>query len=391
MEALEYGLFDADNHYFEPRDAFTRHMEPRHRDKAIHVVKDDAGKDLVLVGERPFTFLPHRSFDFTLKPGTLREMLRNFDRLDEADLREAIQPEYVTRDARLQLMDAQGLESILIFPTFGVCLEHFMKDDVEQTYANLRAFNRWLDEEWGFAYRERVYAPALMSLLDVEHAVEDLERALARGARAIHIRPGPAAGRNPADPHFDPFWARVDEARLLVTFHISESGYNEMISVHWGEQPNPPSHGQSAFQWTNFYGDRPIMDTISALILGNLFGRYPNIRIASVENGSIWVSYLMKAMDKMIGMGRNGPWIGGRVTEKPSAIFRRHVFVSPFYTEDIAGLVSDIGASQVLFGSDFPHQECIARPADFAKYLEGLPDEEIRRIMRENTRGLLSA
>ena len=28
-------LFDADNHYYEPRDAFTRYMEPRHRDLAI--------------------------------------------------------------------------------------------------------------------------------------------------------------------------------------------------------------------------------------------------------------------------------------------------------------------------------------------------------------------
>jgi len=252
MTALDYALFDADNHYYEPRDAFTRYMEPRYRDKAIHVVQDENGKDRVLVGRRLFTFLPHRSFDVTLKPGTLKEMLRNFGSFDEAELREAIQPEYQNRDARIALMDAQGLEAILLFPTFGVCLEHFMKDDVEQTYANLRAVNRWLDEEWGFAFQGRIFAPPLLSMLDVDRAVEDLEWALARGARAIHIRPGPAGGRNPAHPHFDPFWARVNEARLLVIYHISESGYNEMMSVNWGEAPNPPSHGQSALQWTNF-------------------------------------------------------------------------------------------------------------------------------------------
>jgi predicted TIM-barrel fold metal-dependent hydrolase len=385
----DYTLFDADNHYYEPRDAFTRHMEPKYRDKAIHVVEDEQGKDRVLVGERPFTFLPHRSFDVTLKPGTLKAMLRNMDRLDEAELREAIQPEYQNRDARLALMDAQGVEAILLFPTFGVCLEHFMKDDIEQTYANLRSMNRWLDDDWGFAYKGRIFAPPLISLLDVDHAVEDLEWALARGARAIHIRPGPAGGRNPAHPDFDRFWARVNEARLLVTYHISESGYNEMMSVNWGEEPNPPSHGQSALQWTNFYGDRPIMDTIAALIYGNLFGRFPDIRIASVENGSIWVSYLLKAMDKMKGMGRNGPWLGGYVRGKASEIFRRHVFVSPFYEEDLAELVGAIGASQVLFGSDFPHQEGLARPKDFANYLQKLPEAEIRMIMRDNLSGLL--
>jgi predicted TIM-barrel fold metal-dependent hydrolase len=132
------------------------------------------------------------------------------------------------------------------------------------------------------------------------------------------------------------------------------------------------------------------MDTIAALIYGNLFGRFPDIRIASVENGSIWVSYLLKAMDKMKGMGRNGPWIGGYVHGKASEIFKRHVFVSPFYEEDLAELVGAIGASQVLFGSDFPHQEGLARPADFANYLQNFPEAEIRMIMRDNMRGLLS-
>ena len=88
---LDYSLFDADNHYYEPRDAFTRHMEPSYRDLAIHVVRDENGRDAVWVGDRPFTFLPHRSFDVTGKPGALKEMLRKFDRLDEAGLREAIQ------------------------------------------------------------------------------------------------------------------------------------------------------------------------------------------------------------------------------------------------------------------------------------------------------------
>ncbi len=95
---------------------------------------------------------------------------------------------------------------------------------------------------------------------------------------------------------------------------------------------------QSAFQWTNLYGDRPIMDTISALILHNLFGRFPNVQCVSVENGSLWVPYLLKAMNKMNGMGRNGPWLGGRITDRPSDIFRAHVSVSPYHEEDIAGV-----------------------------------------------------
>ena len=97
----------------------------------------------------------------------------------------------------------------------------------------------------------------------------------------------------------------------------------------------------------------------------------------------------MKVMDKMKGMGRAGPWLGGYVKGRPSEIFKRHVFVSPYHEEDIVALANTIGPSQVVFGSDFPHAEGLAEPREFADGLAGLPDEAIRQIMRENARRLL--
>jgi predicted TIM-barrel fold metal-dependent hydrolase len=259
-----------------------------------------------------------------------------------------------------------------------------MKDDVEQMYANVHAFNRWLNEDWGFNHRDRIYAPPLLSLLDCDRAVAELEWVLAEGARIISLRPGPAFGRSPADPHFDRFWALLNEAKVPVAFHIGESGYNETMSVHWGEESNPSSHRQSAFQWSCFYGDRVIIDTIGALVFHNLFGRFPNVNVLSVENGSLWVAYAMKVMDKMKGMGRNGPWIGGYVKGRPSEVIKQRVFVSPYHEEDIRGLVDTMGASQVLFGSDYPHPEGLAEPVEFADALEGLPATALRRVMRDN-------
>ncbi len=389
-DALGFRLFDADNHYYEPRDCFTRFIEPRHRDKAIRVVADDGGQERVMVGRKPFTFLGNLDFDHHARPGALREMLRAMHTPDyEGEVTQPNDPAFLDREARLARMDEQGLEGCLLFPTLAVCVEQFMTDDAEQMYANFHAFNRWLDETWGFDYQGRIYAPPLLSLLDLERAVDELDRVIARGARVVALRPGPAYGRSPADPYFDPFWSRVHEAGVTVAFHIAESGYNEMMSVWFGEQPNPSAHRQSAFQWSCFYGDRPIMDTIAALVFHNLFGRYPNLKVMSVENGSLFVPYLMKVMDKMGGMGRNGPWIGGRIREKPSDIVRRHVFVSPYHEENIPALVREIGASQVVFGSDYPHPEGLAEPADFVEGLTTLPAEAIRRIMRDNTLGLL--
>ena len=387
MTALPYRLVDADSHYYEPRDAFTRHMPAALQPLAVR----EQGEQ-IMVGERPFTFLRH-NYDNVVRPGALRDMLRTLKAgLVEdgaASVEEPVQPAYVEREARLALMDDQGVEAALLFPTLAVCVEHFMKDDPVQLYANFEAFNRWLEDDWGYAWRDRIFAAPLLSLLDRERAVAELDRVLALGARVISLRPGPAYGRSPADPYFDPFWARVDEAGALVGLHIGESGYNEAHSTAWGEEANPDSHVQSAFQWACFYGDRPIMETIAALTLHNLFGRFPNVRVASVENGSLWVPYLLAQLDKMKGMGRNGPWPGGPVEGRPSEIVRRHVFVSPYHEEDIPALARLIGPSQVLFGSDFPHPEGLAEPAAYLEGLAGLADSEVRMIMRENTLGLL--
>ena len=74
--ALDYGLYDADMHYFEPEDCFTRFMSSDRTEEAIRVVQDGDGSR-VMVGDRPFTFLREPFSDIHTKPGSLREMLRN--------------------------------------------------------------------------------------------------------------------------------------------------------------------------------------------------------------------------------------------------------------------------------------------------------------------------
>jgi predicted TIM-barrel fold metal-dependent hydrolase len=394
MTPLGFGIWDGDNHYYEPRDAFTRYIEPRFRDRAVRVV-DTNGKPQIWIGGREFHFLDDTfaSFDKTVRPGSLREFLKSLgsDRLVEPESVEIpMDPAFQSRDARLARMDEQGVEAAFMFPTLGVCVEHFLRDDVALSYANVRAFNRWLDETWGYAWKGRIFASPVISLLDPDEALRDLEGVLAKGARLINVRTGPAGGHSPADPIFDRVWSLANEAKLAIAYHVGEAGYNELMSTHWGEAANHASHHQSAFQWVCMYGDRPIMDTIVALIMGNFFGRYPNIKVLSVENGSLWVPYLLKAMDKMKGMGRNGPWIGGRVHGRASEIFKQHVWVNPYHEEDHKALADLIGVDHVVFGSDYPHAECVPHPEEFIAGIQkqfAAPD--VKKLMRENAMRLV--
>lgn len=384
-------FFDADSHYYEPPDCFTRFFPSRRREDAVRVV-EDGGRKVVMAGSREYTFIEDAfPAERVVKPGALREMLQHLNEglVEDNPATVPMDPAFVERDARLAWMNQHGVQATLLFPFMAINIEHFLNHDADVLYTNLHAFNRWLYETWGFGADGRLYGAPLLSLLDVDRAVEELDWAMERGAKVVSLRPGPAYGRSPADAVFDPFWARVDEARLAVAFHVAESGYSQRYSVDWGDDPNPSSHHQSAMQWTCFFGDRPIMETMAALVFGNLFGRFPNVRVVSVENGALWVPYLLKNMDKMFGMGRNGPWPGGCLTDRPSSIFRRHVFVSPFHEENVAGLAKLIGPERVLFGSDFPHPEGLAEPAQYVERLGELPDDTVERIMRSNLEEIL--
>jgi predicted TIM-barrel fold metal-dependent hydrolase len=299
-------------------------------------------------------------------------------------------PEYLEREARLSVMDAQGIENAVLFPA-GTALsaEHYV-GDTEALYANLHSFNRWYDETWGFD-RGRLYPTAVISLRDLDLAVKLTDDVLARGARIILIPTGPAYGRSPGDPYFDPVWSRIAEAGAVVAFHIMPFWYFDSISPAWGHDPDPASWTMSAWQWNNIYGERPIEDTLSALIFDNLFGRFPQLKVLVAEHGAEWVPHFVRHMDKSRGMGRNGPWIGGKLTERPSTIFANHIRVAPYPEDDIPWIVERMGhADSIVMGSDWPHAEGLAEPAEFEKLLDPLDDATKTRIMRGTAEALFA-
>jgi len=389
--SLSYRTIDADNHYYETRDAFTRHIEKRFATRSLCVVNDAEGNDVMLLDERPYTFSDPK-FDRTNPPGSLTTIVRDPSKREYATTfsKENMLPAYQNRDARLTLMDEQGIEAAILLPSLAVCIEHPIRHDAELSAAVLRAFNRWLEDDWGYAYQNRIFAVPLLSLLDVDEAVRELERVLDAGARLIHLKCGPVEGRSPADPHFDAFWARVNEARVPVVFHIGDAGYNELFGTAWGEDPNVSVRRQSAFQWAFMHSDRPIMETLGALTYHNLFGRFPDIKVVSIENGSDWVDYLLRHLDKKKGMGRQGPWPGGYFQGRAGEILGQHLYLTPYPEDDVGALVERIGADHVLFGSDYPHPEGLAEPNSFSQLLDGADDATVRRVMHDNTAELLT-
>jgi predicted TIM-barrel fold metal-dependent hydrolase len=123
-----------------------------------------------------------------------------------------------------------------------------------------------------------------------------------------------------------------------------------------------------------------MLETLGAFVIHGVFHRHPGLRIATIENGSAWVPELLRRLRKFYKQ------VPDAFTEDPIETFRRHVWVAPFYEDDIRGLADSIGIDHVLFGSDWPHAEGLADPTDFVDDLDGFDDDEIRTIMRDNGR-----
>ncbi|MET7842761.1 amidohydrolase family protein [Streptomyces sp. NPDC005356] len=393
MGELPYKLLDFDQHSVETDDCFTRFMPKDRLDTAVRPILAADGKTKILLANDRIVTALENDLDQAYVPGSLVEMLRARSSGEGGDadrFYEPIQKEYRDKNARLIQLTEQQIEKSIMYPGgWGLFAWAYLRG--EALFDNLTSFNRWIDEDWGFNTQDRIYAPALLSLDNLDRAVEELDRVLAAGARFILLPPGPVNGRSPGDPYFDPFWARVNEAHAVVAFHITEYHYQENVSSHWGWGLVPPFQF-SAWQWQNAYGERPITDTLSALIFDNLFGRFPNIRCLVSEYGAEWIPHFIRHMDKSRGMARNGRWLGGQLAERPSAIFKRHVSVVPYPEDDTVDLAARLGGVDCLvMGSDWPHAEGLREPADFYAKVEGLGDETREKFLRGNGLDLFAA
>ena len=74
----------------------------------------------------------------------------------------------------------------------------------------------------------------------------------------------------------------------------------------------------------------------------------------------------------------------GYFTEDPVETFRRHVWINPFWEDDVHEVVELVGADRVIFGSDWPHIEGLPEPLDYLTELRKFDDESVRRIMCTN-------
>ena len=403
----EFGtIFDADNHYWEATDAFTRHRAARFKDRGLRLQEKD-GKLAYFIGDREHPILPGPGDQHGRPvPGALFDYFAGKASFDPFmpelwSQQPAEHPEWFNRDARLKCMDDQGIAATWMFPSHGVCIEGPMQPDIEASLHILGAFNRWIDDEWGFAYQNRIFAVPLLSLSDLDGALRELEWALSRGARVITLRNGPvftADGmRSPADRRFDPFWARVEEAGITVTVHAGfEDGYKQVdnvvaqtwgidISTKGGDMMTRDDDTHASKLIHMLQKHRLVRDFAAVMVSHGLFERFPRLKLAFIENGGTWVGPLLHDLQVMHAQNP------GMFRSNPVDQFRNNCWVAPFVEDDVDDLARHLPVERILFGSDWPHAEGVAHPREFFANLTNFSEAQQRRIMVDNASELTFA
>ncbi len=393
MSHVDFPVFDADQHYYEAPDAFIRHV-PADMHKRCMQWADINGKRRLLVAGKVNKFIPNPTWDPIARPGSLDDYFRGhntegqdvktmFGRLEPL----SEHPEYQSREARLKVMDDQGVAAALFFPTLAVGMQASLAHDIPAAVTAFRGLNRWLLDDWGFGTDGRVYAAPVITLADVDAAVAEVEWVLDNGASIVCMVPGPVplasgASTSPADTRFDPVWARINEAGITVGIHGGDGGMTDYIN-RW----EPMDHVE-AFRSTPFRQiathERQIGDTFAALICHGLFARHPNVRMASIENGGSFVPNLLHEFELAHGK------MPQEFAEHPVETFRKHVWISPYYEDDIERIGECIGVDHLLFGSDWPHAEGLADPTAFVYDVPFLDHAGRRAVMHDNARALVT-
>ena len=135
---------------------------------------------------------------------------------------------------RLQDMDVQGIDQVMIIPTNIDTYPWIQSTYGAQAFC--KAYNEWA-YEYTRENSERLYFAALLPVQDVTFAAQEVYRVAEKGCRVGLIRPIDAMGNYPVQPKYEPLWKALEETGMVYGMHPFPAagakkppGYSEQYS-----------------------------------------------------------------------------------------------------------------------------------------------------------------
>ena len=245
----------------------------------------------------------------------------------------------VDADDRMRDQFRDGVSAEVIFPTFALqaC---FAADDADFQRQLCRAYNSWAAEMFD---DHRLLAVGMVSMLDIDGAIEDARAVAEQGFRALFL-PAQVPSRPYNDGAYDPFWAVAEELGLPLTFHSGTGHEPRVVRGPGGAVVNYLMGAQL---------DGPMV--ILSLAAGGALDRFPELKIVTVETGASWLAWIMTQADAIYE--DHSMYASPKLSLKPSELIRRQCAATFMYDPVAINNRATTGVETLMWGNDYPHPE----------------------------------
>jgi len=348
----DHRIVDSDTHVLEPPHIWETWLPARYRDRAPKLVRDEEGGDAwAFAGAADpdpigLVATPGKAYDEFRWTGVTYEQARA-GCYDGAE--------------RLKDMDADGVDTALVFAPHRT-MGHFLGDaDDDFVRAGIEAYNRFLLEQFCAPDPRRLIGLAQTPSTGIDDAVEALGKAAANGFKGVVIMNWPSGGDSLSDDD-DPFWAAAQEASIPVSIHINLVSRKARLEQRRATQTKGARQdlygGRSSKARAKAVGGlagvfATVPSTISQLIFTGVFERFPALKIVLVETGVGWIGHFIEQMDDRYW--RNRSWGEIPISEPPSYYWRRNLAAT--FITDRVGIATrhTVGVENMMWSSDYPH------------------------------------
>lgn len=357
-------IISADSHVMEPPDLWWNALGDKLGERTPRIINEYLGqKGSFFDSGAQVISLQHRE-EFTLSQ--VPDRMRDVGHIPEA---------------RVAYQDEEGVEAEVLNPTNAL---HVMRGkDREVARACAEVYNDWLVEFC--SYRpERFVGTSLVIIDDVEWGIGELKRATENGLNGAMINLDALEGAPPyRDRVYDRFWAVAEEMVAPITLHVVTGRSPSPVHFFSAEEQEVAPRGLIAI-YTEIMGV-----LINEFIYGGILDRFPKLRLLQSEFEISWIPWFMHRVDvplEQVAGRHNLP----KLEMVPSEYMRTrisHGFIDDPYAMDV---LPHIGVDQVLWGTDFPHEEGIGIGAQefAAANITGLSDEDQYKLIRGNAERL---
>jgi predicted TIM-barrel fold metal-dependent hydrolase len=244
---------------------------------------------------------------------------------------------FIDIERRLAIMDSQAIDmEVLSINPFWYARDRDLAAQIVKIQNEKLA-------EFCASKPDRFAGFASLTLQAPDLAVQELETAVKKqGLKGAAI--GDRVADLPfSDPKFFPVWAKAEE--LGVPLFIHPQGLPELGKSLAGNG------------WLGNTIGNPLSTTIalSHLIFEGTFDRYPGLKVIAAHGGGFLGSYADRS-DHACLVGPKGCNPDIKLKKQPTEYLKQIYFDSLVFTpEAIRHLVAQVGAGQIVLGSDYPY------------------------------------